>query len=162
MRGYQIFFVKIQEYDSAKYRPGCLGGSMVLRSGTTTCLIVRGLSTIVVLPVALNQVGLLKFCTCKIWDRRARCSLNSFVFFDQLYNRIITRLQCVPLWFFWNRNLPGQAACARVKFEQSENFEHCWMLKLTGRGRERKKIDKPITLCLKTRSFFKVSVSLVS
>ena len=35
------------------------------------------------------------------------------------------------------------------------------MLKLTGRGTERKEIDKLITLHLKTRSFFKVSGSLV-
>ena len=35
------------------------------------------------------------------------------------------------------------------------------MLKLTESGRERKEIDKLITLHLKTRSFFEVSGSLV-
>ena len=35
------------------------------------------------------------------------------------------------------------------------------MLKLIGRGKDRKEIDKLITLRLKTRSFFEVSGSLV-
>ena len=35
------------------------------------------------------------------------------------------------------------------------------LLKLTGRGRERKEIDKLLTLHMKTRSFFEVSGSLV-
>ena len=45
---------KFKNMMSAKSRPGCPGGGMVLRSGTATCLIVRGLSTSVVLPVVLN------------------------------------------------------------------------------------------------------------
>ena len=55
MRGYEIiFFAKIQEYDVSKRQTGCPGGGMVLRPGTAIRLIVRGLSTSVVLHVMLN------------------------------------------------------------------------------------------------------------
>ena len=49
-----IKLAKFKDMMSAKDRPGCPGWSMVLRSGTATRLIVRGLSTSVVLPVVLN------------------------------------------------------------------------------------------------------------
>ena len=48
------FLSKFKNMMSAKDRPVCPGGSMVLRSGTATCLIVRSLSTSIVLPVVLN------------------------------------------------------------------------------------------------------------
>ena len=91
---------------SAKDRPGCPGGGMVLRLGTATCLIVRGLSTSVVLRVVLNfyhQIikqdcsnSLLK--ECKTEERDIHLILLSS--FGQLCNRIITWFKCVPLLFF--------------------------------------------------------------
>ena len=48
------FLSKFKNTMSAKDRPGCPEGGMVQRSGTATCLIVRDLSTSVVLPVVLN------------------------------------------------------------------------------------------------------------
>ena len=48
------FLSKFKNMMSAKDRPVCPGGSMVLRLGTATCLIVRSLSTSIVLPVVLN------------------------------------------------------------------------------------------------------------
>ena len=45
---------KFKNMMSAKDKPGCPGGGMVLRSGNATCLIVRGLSTSLVLPAVLN------------------------------------------------------------------------------------------------------------
>ena len=49
-----IKLAKFKDIMSAKDRPGCPGGGMVLRSGTATRLIVRALSTSVVLPVVLD------------------------------------------------------------------------------------------------------------
>ena len=65
------FFSKLKNMISVKDWPGCPGGGMVQSSGTATCLIVRGLSTSVVLPVVLNfylrlLLGLLEFCTCRM------------------------------------------------------------------------------------------------
>ena len=48
------FLSKFRNLMSVKDSPGCPGEDVVLRSGTATCLIVRGLSTGVVLPVVLN------------------------------------------------------------------------------------------------------------
>ena len=47
--------------------------------------------------------------------------LSFLINFTTEYHPVVARAFMV----FWNRNLTGQAACARVKFEQSENFEHC-------------------------------------
>ena len=81
-------------------------------------------------------------------------------FFGQLYKRVITWLLGVPYCFFWKKTLT--AWTCTWKIWAIWKFEHCWMLlKLTRHGRERKDIDKLLTLHVKTRSFFEVSFSLV-
>ena len=62
------FLSKFKNMMSAKDRPGCPGGGMVLRSGTATCLIVRGLSASVESPVVLNFYLRLLGRTARILD----------------------------------------------------------------------------------------------
>ena len=101
------FLSKFKNTMSAKDRPGCPEGGMVQRSGTVTCLIVRDLSTSVVLPVVLNLYLRLLGRTARIlYLQNVRQSsvifteLTFLSFFGQLYNRIITWLLGVSFCFF--------------------------------------------------------------
>ena len=90
------FLPKFKNMMPAKDRPGYLGGGMVLRSGTTTYLIVRGLSTSVVYVLCSTSVIRKQGCSNSVLKERKTEGRNIHQIllssFGQLCNRIMTWL----------------------------------------------------------------------